>query len=391
MHHKAVSLLLSGVLAASGRALAADDFPKPTPEQRLDYIHRARVWEKTDVASKDIYAGPRGKLPFKPGDEVKCQFVLKQMTGWSEKFSCRLKDGNVIKVKYNGPSQYKETFGEVLGTRLLWALGFYADRMIPVEVVCEGCPEHPWDYVNYKKKVSGEGNTIEELPHDAMVGTYRFAQAAIEDPIDAATIEEEDKQGWDWKVLDEIDPKRGGATRAEVDALKLVNAFLQNADNKAAQNTLACPHNAISKDKSGATTCKRPILFVDDVGSVFGEGGFTTGGSGRIDFEGWKSREVWKDAKECRARLSAIGGPFRKSTLNDPVIGEKGRQLLAAQMSRLSDKQIADLFRVARVESLGLERNAGAAGDQPVTISDWVELFKAKRKEITEHPGCPTP
>ena len=36
-----------------------------------------------------------------------------------------------------------EVYAEVAATRLLWALGFGADRVYPVTVVCKGCPEFP--------------------------------------------------------------------------------------------------------------------------------------------------------------------------------------------------------------------------------------------------------
>ena len=366
----------------------AAEFPKPTPEQRRAYISRARVWEEGDVAAKDLFAGPPGRLPFGPGDEVTCDFVPKQMTGWTEKFACRVSDGTVVKVKYLGPSAYKEAFGEVLGTRLLWALGFYADRMIPVHVICRGCPLHPWEYVNVMKRLPlDEAGLIRELPHEALPGTYRFDVAAIEEPLDGETIEVEDQQGWAWDELEGVDASVGGATRAEKDALKLFMAFVKNSDNKAKQNTLLCPRAEI--DGAG---CRRPVLLVDDLGSVFGEGGVTTGGSGRIDYDGWKSRRVWKDEKKCRARLSAVAGILRSSTLKDPVVGEGGRKLLAEQLEKLSDEQIADLFRVARVEELAQTTRDGAAQpERMVTIDDWLALFKEKRREITEHPGCPNP
>ena len=385
-------LLVPTLLALADRAVPAADFPAPTSEQRLDLIRRAGVWEPTDVAVKDLFAGPTGRLPIAIDDEVACDFVPKTMSGWSEKFTCRLEDGTLVKVKYDGPSHYKEAYGEVLGTRLFWALGFYADRMIPVHVTCRGCPEEPFVWVSEKQRrpVDDEGN-LKSLPRKAHVGTYRFEVAAIEESVDAATIEQEDHQGWDWDVLDDVDADAGGASRAEIDALKLLNAFVQNADNKAAQNRLACPRNAIATDASGAVRCEHPILYVADLGSVFGHGGFTTGGTGRIDYEGWKSRRVWRDAPACRARLSAVGGFFRHTTLKDPVIGEAGRALLADLLGRLSDRQIADLFRVARVERLGLETTDAEGRKRPVTIDDWVRLFKEKRREITEHPGCPNP
>jgi hypothetical protein len=379
------------VLCCTFAARGADKFPEPTDEERLELIRRARVWEPGDVAARNLYDGPPGRLPYAVDAEVACDFVPKQMTGWSEKFACRLDDGTVVKVKYNRPdAYYKEAFGEVLGTRIFWALGFYADRMIPVHVTCRGCPENPFEYVDSRKRVSvDDDRRIESLPHDAFVGTYRFEIAAIEEPLDGATIEQEDRQGWDWELLEEIDASAGGSSRAEVDALKLLNAFVQNADNKPAQNTLACPRAQIVAGEGGKQECRRPVMYVDDLGSVFGEGGIATGGSGRIDFEGWRSRKVWRDEKKCRARLTSIGGPFRSGTLKDPVIGEAGRALLAEQLAKLSDRQIADLFRAARVELLELTVRDGARGKRPVTIEDWVELFKAKRSEITDHPGCP--
>ena len=225
-------------------------------------------------------------------------------------------------------------------------------------------------------------------PPDARLGTYRFELAAVEEKSDSETIEEKDKQGWDWKLLDQVDEKLGGATRAEIDALKLLNAFVQNADNKATQNTLACPRSAIEVGDDGGVTCRRPIMYVDDLGSVFGNGGFTTGNAGRIDYEGWKARRVWRDKETCKARLTSVGGIFRSTTLKDPVISEEGRALLAEQLEKLSDAQIADLFRVARIERLHQKIDDGDHGAREVTIDDWVELFKQKRSEITEHPGC---
>ncbi len=377
-------------MASSG--VSAKDtvkLPKPTAEQRLEYVRRSRVWEPTDVAIKDLYAGPPGRLPYKVDDEVSCDFVPKPMSGWTAKFACRLDDGTIVKVKYEDGGKYKEVFGEVLGTRLFWALGFYADRMIPVHMTCRGCPERPFKFVDERKhlKVNADG-MIASFPADAHLGTYRFDLAAVEDKVDAETIEEKAHQGWSWKLLDKVDPTLGGATKAEIDAFELLNAFVQNADNKSKQNTLACPRAALAVDDNDEVTCRRPIMYVGDLGSVFGKGGITTGNAGRVDYEAWKGRQVWRDRDSCRARLSSIGGVFRHSTLRDPVIGEAGRALLSEQLAKLSDAQIADLFRASRIERLHQKIEDGAGGEREVTIDDWVRLFKEKRSEITDHPGC---
>jgi hypothetical protein len=382
---------LVGILGiAAARSLAGDalSLPRPTAEERLEYIRRARVWEPGDVASRDLYSGPPGKVKAGVDEEVPCDFFPKPLGGWSEKFLCRLGDGTVVKVKYHVGDRRKEVFGEVLGTRLFWALGFYVDRMLPVRVLCRGCPKHPWKYVNARKRQRlDEHGMIASLPPEAEVGTYLFDPAAMEEKLDATVIEERDNQGWSWKSLRQVDEKAGGASRAQIDALKLLCAFVQDADNSAEQNTLACPKKSLAKDDTGKATCRRPVLYVDDLGSVFGAGGFTTMYSGRVDFEGWSRRPVWHNSKSCKAELASIGGVFRASTLRNPVIGEEGRALLAKLLGQLSDAQIEDLFRAARIEQLHQTVPDGE-GKREVTVRDWVELFKKKRDEITRHPAC---
>jgi hypothetical protein len=366
-------------------------FPTPTASERTELIRRSRVWEQTDVASKDLYNGPAGKPSFAVDQEVACDFVPKPMAGFTEKFLCRLDDGSIVKVKYEEGNQYKEEYGEVLGTRLFWALGFYVDRMLPVRVSCRGCPRHPWKYVDARKNKGplDEKGLFRSLPPEADLGTYEFAPAALEEKIDADPIEETKDQGWSWKSLRLVDESLGGATKAEIDALKLLNAFVQNADNKAKQNSLVCPRADLVRGDDGSVTCRRPVLYVDDLGSVFGKGGFITGNAGRVDYEGWKKRHVWRNEESCKARLVSIGWILRRSTLRDPVIGEEGRALLAGQMAQLSDAQIKDLFRASRIERLHQTMSDGSSGRREVTLDDWVELFKQKRDEITRHPGCP--
>src|SRR5262245_43939219 len=62
----------------------------PTSEERGEYLRRARVWEPTEVSTKDLYNGPEGELHFAVDEEIPCDFVPKPLGGWSEKFLCRL-------------------------------------------------------------------------------------------------------------------------------------------------------------------------------------------------------------------------------------------------------------------------------------------------------------
>jgi hypothetical protein len=208
-----------------GSTCGAADAPKLSPvtsQERTEYLRRAKVWEPTDVASKNLYDGPRTGPNFAVDQDVTCEFYPKPIGGLTEKFLCRLDDGRVFKVKYNGGPRFKEAVSEVLGTRLFWALGFYADTMMPVRVTCRHCPKDPWEWVRpYKHRHHlDENGLMRSLPAKAEVGTYTFYPAAMEERLDVVPIEQKKDQGWSWKSLKHVDPKAGGATRAENDALK---------------------------------------------------------------------------------------------------------------------------------------------------------------------------
>jgi hypothetical protein len=379
--------IVASLLAASAvHAAASPTLDKVTKDERAAYLRRARVWEPTDVAAKDLLNGPKGKLAYAVDQKLTCDFVPKPLPGWTEKFLCRLPGGAVVKVKYVEGDRFKEVYGEVLGTRLFWALGFYADKVLPVRVTCRNCPKEPWKYIN-----AWRHRNLDTLPPEAEVGTHTFDPASIEESLDVVPIEEHDHQGWGWTSLSEVDAAAGGATKAELDAFRLLNAFVQNADNGHEQNALACFRKDVAKDRAGRVTCRKPILYVDDLGAVLGRGGGTTRFEGRTDYDGWKERRVWRDPASCQARLDSIFSPFESSNLKDPTIGEGGRALLAKQLAKLSDRQIADLFRAARIDRLHQMTTDADGTSREVTLHDWVELFKAKRAEITEHPGCPTP
>src|ERR1700752_2016026 len=117
------------------------ELPAPTAAQRKALIRRAHVWEPVDVSKRDLYNGPKGELDFAVDQLIPCEFVPQSLEGWTEKFLCRLKDGQTVKVKYVANDRYKEAYGEVLGTRLFWALGFPTDRALPVRVICSNCPK----------------------------------------------------------------------------------------------------------------------------------------------------------------------------------------------------------------------------------------------------------
>src|SRR5690242_7951824 len=91
----------------------------------------------------DLRAGPPGASAFTPGQEVSCQFLQRPHgKGSTPKFACTTASGDELKVRYGKTNG--EVYAQVAATRLLWALGFYANRMYPVKVACQGCSADPF-------------------------------------------------------------------------------------------------------------------------------------------------------------------------------------------------------------------------------------------------------
>jgi hypothetical protein len=275
---------------------------------------------------------------------VTCDYTPKPLHGSSRKFYCALPDGDVIKVRYGAGTH--EVQGSVLATRLLWALGFVADRVYPVRVSCRGCSADPWK----------NGATHE--------GTHEFDPAVIERKPHGQEVWEGDRKAdWGWPELDDVDGNLGGALPEQRDALKLLAVFMQHTDTKAKQQRLLCA----SSGAAAAGTCDQPFLFLHDVGLTFGRAG-----TGSVNLEEWATTPIWKDRVGCVGHLSKSN----TGTLGNPHISEAGRQFLADLLVQLTDRQVRDLFEVAQVA----RRHGGAS------VDDWIAAFNQKRNEIvTNH------
>lgn len=311
-------------------------------------IARAQVWMPIDTASADIRGGPldAGAIPFRA--TVECEYIDKTLTGHSPKFGCRLPSGDEVKVKYGGTNG--EVYGEVAATRLLWALGFGADRMYPARVICRKCP-----------KVFG--GTMREN------GDSIFEPASIERRMPGSDFP--GNTDWSWTALEQVSEEAGGAQRAHRDALKLVAVFIQHTDTKPEQQRLVCLDGVVDG------TCERPFMMLQDVGLTFGRSNaFNINATGGMNLEAWSAAPVWKGSTGCIGNLpKSITG-----TLDDPQISEAGRQFLADLLLQLSDSQITDLFETARV-TLRLRSPANVLSGF-ATVQEWTDAFKRKRDAI---------
>jgi len=340
--------LAFGVNAIGDPASEAIDVRKRT-ETRESVIARSQVWRRTDIPSMNLSVGPTGPASFALGQTITCEYMDKKLPGRSPKFACQLPNGDELKVKYGGTNG--EVYGEVAASRLLWALGFGADAMYSVRVICQGCPE----------RIGG----ILRRNGDRIVDP-----AAVERKMPGRELFGE----WDWDELDLVGDSSGGATRAERDALKLLAVLLQHSDSKPQQQRVVCVG-----ENSEADPCATPLMMINDLGVTFGRANaFNQQPRGSVNLVEWTALPVWKDAGTCVGNLS---GSFT-GTLKYPVISEEGRQFLANLLMQLSDQQLRDMFEAARVYLRPRAPEHGISGFP--TSDEWVTAFKQKRAEIVD-------
>jgi len=344
-------LLCLAALPAAGKIVSS--------EERIETLKRAQVRLPVDPAAMDLLNGPAEPGLYKRGEEVPCKYEEKDpknpLGGHSKKFPCWTPDGVRLKVKY-GAGENPEIFGEVAATRLFWALGFYAERMSPVKIVCDNCPADPWTSTAASPRAK-----------------RTFEPVSLQKRLPGTEVSQTEGEGWTFDELAEMDPELGGATRAETDALKLLTVFVNHGDNTANQQRLLCP--------PGDDDCKRPVAYVTDLGGTFGGKGIFT------SYKNWAKRaDIWKDAKKCVADYQGTYADFK-----DPVISEEGRKLLAGLIGKLSAAQVKDLFVGARFDLLGKLDTpfVDAKGiSRQSTVDDWTELFLKKRRQILD-ARCP--
>ena len=374
----AFSAILAG--CASGRFGPDPDTEAPkgprtlkklSVEERKALLQRAQVWQAIDTSSLNLAAGPALPAAQRVGPAVTCAFFFpsKPLTGMTPKFLCEIKKDDVVKVKYD--KKNGEVYAEVAASRLLWALGFKADTMEPTRVTCNGCPPDPF---------ATSGNDWQR-GSPAETSTRVFDPAIIEREIPGDAIEVPGYEGWAWPELETASQRAGGATRAHIDAFKLLAVFIQHSDTKPDQQEIVCTAGRV-KDARGNETCGSPWLVIKDLGGTFGKA--TKLNNSKMSLDDWSSVNVWKDPKQCVGDLPrSLTG-----TLEDPKISEAGRRFLAERLSRLTDRQLRDLFTVSNVMKRE-EEIAGADGKKrPVTVDDWVRVFKKKRAEIVS-ARCP--
>ena len=343
------------------------DFNSKEWKARTALITRARVFvaKQPDIASLDFSKSPNDPAPFNPAAPLECRYVYKPITATTAKFHCELPDGDEIKVKYGWT---REKSAEVAASRLLAALGFGADHMTMVERVrCKGCPPFPFEMAGAAEAFYAPWLLEFVTPKDKV---REFTWVSVERKMAGRSIEVGEHEGWDWDELERVDASKGGATRAELDAFRLMAVFLSHWDNKATNQRLVCEERE-GNDDDPLAPCRRPLLIIQDVGATFGPG--------KVVHSAWAETPIWADDSGCRVTLESM--PYRGGRFEPSTISEEGRRLLADRLTKLSEEQIRALFLGARFPDADGYTYSG-------DVAAWVKTFQDKVRLIADR-RCP--
>jgi hypothetical protein len=355
--------------ADGGAARAANSDLLVSAAQRDAALASARVWSKPSLPIAEIRFATDPDRPewLDSSREVSCRFVIDHVRagGTTPKFYCAVDGGETIKVKYGAGNA--ELFAEVIATRLLSALGFGADRMFVVERVrCYGCPPFPFQAIRCRERTG--------LLHACLAGArahkpVTFEPAVIERRLDGRRIQAIDNQGWAWHELERIDASRGGSSRREVDALRLMAVILAHWDNKAENQRLVCAPGSDGPDGG----CARPLAIMQDLGATFGPA--------KLDLPNWERTPVWVDTDACRVSMEQL--PFEGATFPETTISEEGRQFLLGLLDQLTAQQLRELFAGA---AIGRFDGISAESRDPRA---WAHAFLFKIEQVRRAGPCP--
>ena len=328
---------------------------------RLDILRRATFSVPASFSSPDsVLPSPRAAVPW-------CRHLPSDPSGTTPKFDCVFPGGETVKVKYGHDA---EIHGEAAATALLRMLGYAADTVTIVpRLRCYGCPRHPFVAMHLRR--SFHLPFIREQIDD---GFTDFEWVAVERKFQAPAIETETVSGWEWRELDRLD-----APLEEVDAFRLMAAFLAHWDNKSQNQRLVCIDAVRLKADTTLSAwrpslCNRPVAMIQDLGASFGPP--------KVNLARWRDLPVWYDRTTCTLSMRAL--PFEGATFEDVRISEAGRALAASRLQSISEAQIERLFAEARFP----EFQVGT--DDERDLKAWTQAFKSRVSQIVD-VRCPLP
>jgi hypothetical protein len=277
-------LIILSFCVLAGAQPAADS---KTPQAKSASVLPAVLWrDPVDIASRNLLYGPGGQAHAPAG---KFKFVEEGKEGATPKFDVIDEQGVRWRVKV-GP----EARAETAASRLLWAVGYFADEDYYVpELRVEGMQK----LSRGQKFVSADG---------IVRGAGMERHAAGRKKIGT----------WNWSKSPFVGTK-------ELGGLKIMMALMNNWDISERQNAIY--------EQGGA----EHQYAVSDVGATFGRTGGVFSRS-KDNLKDYSQSEFIQETKADHVTLSPFGS-----------IPRADAKWLGALLSKLSADQIRDCFRAA--------------------------------------------
>ena len=326
------------VLLAQMPARPATKPPDPAPA--VAAAGPAYLWHNpTDISSRDLYYGPGGK---EHAPHTTYTFVKEDLSGTNPKFDVRDENGVKWRIKLG-----VEARPEVVATRLVWAVGYYANE----------------DYFL-------SGLRVENMPHLKRGQNLVSKDGTVHNVRLKRSLKGEEKIG-EWKWSDNVFTRQ-----RDLNGLRVMMALLNNWD-------LKDENNAIYEEKKGDSSTPELHYAVSDLGASFGTTGRSlTHSMSKGNLKAYQhSKFIRKTTSEyvdfyvpSRPALIYLATPKEFFSRMDirwigRHIPRSDAQWIGGLLAQLSADQIRDAFR--------------AAGYSPQQVEGYAAVVEQRIAELT--------
>jgi hypothetical protein len=290
---------------------------------------------------------------------------------------------NHFKIKYlkppypNHDPRFNEVFTSVAATRIMWVLGFPADHDYPAgSASCIGCTADP-----FGNKLTDNKASLKDAP-------IVFKVVSAERELSWDSIDAENDDTWSWTDAAKFysDGEWTHRQKVEYDAYRLALGLIHYYNALPQQNRLDCAE----WEKGGASrskVCRRPVIYVHDLGSTFGKKRSALdllGTNPRGSFSAWEPQTVFLNPGDCELRATLLG---------DKQVLKEAQDLMIQRLARLDRETVKSIFRVARLNMMDQRqvqrlRGKGSQNVDEAALDEWTNVFLKRIEEIRTARNC---
>jgi hypothetical protein len=288
-----------------------------------------------------------------------------------------------VKVKYLKPPypdhdpRFNEVFTSVAGTRFMWVLGFPADHDYSAGAAsCIGCGPDP-----FGKKLDDNKASLKDQPT-----TFKVVNVERELSWDEINPDNDETWSWDDAAKFYSDGTWTHQQKVEYDAYRLALGLIHYHNALPQQNRLDCAE--WKQGTSGKSTfCTKPIIYVHDIGSIFGKKRDATdlfGTNPRGSFSAWEPQTVFVNTATCELRATLLG---------DKQVLKEAQDLMIQRVAKLDRNTVKSIFSTARFQMMDQKqiKRLKASGAQDVAdaaLNEWTDTFMKRIEEIRTAQNC---